>query len=259
MFWSENTERPAYVYGIGWKKGMLDINVERFYLLLMGAGEILKDKIRSTQQFINYFDLAQGFTPSIVHETQDDRNIVIEFSKEWTTNGALLSAFTTIIRISSPYILDEGAEDFINRVYEKLNTHTIAPGEFGRSYVDICRLSVTRPRLFALLSGMKVDMKWSDSSSGMNAHTNGIYGYHRFPSVDKVCVEKKPAIKPVKIRSKALAVGSKVTGTINNQEFSGIITRILPTRRRTGYIEVTLSNDEGILWVYLKDITKVLN
>jgi hypothetical protein len=106
---------------------------------------------------------------------------------------------------------------------------------------------------------MKVDMKWSDSSSGMNAHTSGIYGYRKFPSVDKVCVEKKPAIKPVKIRSKALAVGSKVTGTINNQEFSGIITRILPTRRRTGYIEVTLSNDEGILWVYLKDITKVLN
>ena len=256
MFWSEHMNSNACVYGLTWTPGRIDISKDRFYLLLLGGmNETLRDKIESTQKFINFFDVAQGIPLTIMHETPDEHNIVIEFSGEWTTSSAMLSAFTTIVRISGPYTITESAVEFLDRVSSLDLADFNIRKSLGRSYVDISRLTVTKQKLFALLSGSKVSMKWKYVASGNSAHVNGIYGYRGFPRVDVVTEPKK--VKPLKFTTKDIPIGSTVTGTIDNQEFTGMVTYKAKPNGYRGFIHVLLPNDEGFVYVFSRDITSV--
>jgi hypothetical protein len=103
MFYCEYTGKSAGIWGIHWKAGMIDMDVEKFRVVLMGGAEILEPKIDHLKKFLNIFDSALGFELSEVYSTNSEKRIVVEFSKKWTQNGPLLSAYMTLLRLYGAY------------------------------------------------------------------------------------------------------------------------------------------------------------
>lgn len=180
IFWSEHTKNSADIWGIHWRPGMFDISAQKYKLALLGGQEVLANHAENLQNFINAFESAQKFPLSVVETTDNDRILVVTFSKRWTKNGPILSTLTTLIRLGQLY---EGGDiiEYLQNLYKQTT------GEIPRTYkdymrVEILRLTRTLPKLAAFLSGIKVKGSWKNSTDVNSAHDTGIYEYSKYPT-----------------------------------------------------------------------------
>jgi hypothetical protein len=181
MLWCENMKKNGSVYGLIWEPGFFDITKPRFRLAILGGDFEMRSRVPFLQEFLNYFDDAQGIERSIVTETDKDNQLVIEFDNAWTLCGPMMSAFTTLVRISGAYMGGDPM-DFLKEM-DKLrqnNKHVIP----AYSNVDVYRLVNTLKKLAALLAGKKAFLPWDKIDSANSAHMMGIMGWSKFPSVD---------------------------------------------------------------------------
>lgn len=173
MFYAEYTGKGGEIYGMNWKQGMLDMNVEFFHLAIMWLQHDLKSRVPYIQEFLNHFEDALGISHSTVYETDNDGIIVIDFSKEWTENGPLFSAFTTCIRISGTYMGGDPIE------YLK----TLKAGNSAiYSKVDVGRMNIKR--FNALIHGMRPVYDWNNFKSMMYVHNTGMVEFSDFPELE---------------------------------------------------------------------------
>jgi hypothetical protein len=186
MFWCEYTKHTADIYGLKWTPGIIDLTQKRFYLALFGGDVVLSEIKDWLQEFINYFDDSQKIDRTIVMETTDPKVLVVEFDREWTLSGPMLSAFTTLIRVSGPY---KGGDPipYLIEMYNMAKTN--APNIINMivpkySIVDISRLTRTFKRLLALLAGKVFSYDWNNIKNTMSAHETGIVGYADFPEAE---------------------------------------------------------------------------
>ena len=178
MFWVEHTGNNQEVYGMEWEQGMLDPSEPFFNLAILGGKFTMKDRIPHLLKFLNTFEDSQGFVRSEIFETEDEHNIVIRFSKEWTQNGPLLSSFTTLIRLSGAYM----SEDVVEYIKKVLENKLENPPAYMSP--EISRMSSMYNKLLALLKGYKVNHAWENIESIMMAHHTGIVGFKEFPTAE---------------------------------------------------------------------------
>lgn len=181
IFYCEYTGNSAGIWGINWKPGMLNINVDYFHMVLHGGSIEMRSKIPTLLSFVNQFELAQGIPLTEIEETEDDKMIVIKFSKQWTQNGPLLSAYTTLLRIGGTYSLEETPIEYLQRL---LKEYKQTPVPFHQYMLhDVQRLPSFLEKLNALLYGQKVEHDWKSFSSIGLVHNTGIMGYKNFPKL----------------------------------------------------------------------------
>lgn len=180
MFWSENTGKDVNVYGLEWKAGKFDPKSPRFRLALLGGQVNLKPIVKSLQEFLNYFDRAQEIELTKVFETKDEKVIVVDFDNKWAFCGPMLSAFTTLIRVSGAYKNGDPI-DYLKSIVGKSRDSKMKPDYIK---IEVYRLENTLPKIAALLAGKRINYSWDATSDGMNAHNTGIHGYTEFPIVD---------------------------------------------------------------------------
>lgn len=186
IFFTEATGVPADVYGLEWRKGMVDTDVEYFRMALNGGSLELESHIPAFQTFLNAFDSALGFRPSVVLPTDNPKIIVVDFSKEWTTGGPLLSAYTTLIRLAQLYS-GEDVMEYLKKIHEYKDINK-RPKDFPQ-YMgkEISRLDRTITKLAALLQGKKPESVWEDFKNSTNivrdVHDLGVVNYPQFPTV----------------------------------------------------------------------------
>lgn len=180
IFYCEITGKPSKIYGIDWHQGMLDINVETFRLALSGGKVTLDGRVEMLQNFLNLFEIQLGISPSKVSKTDDPKIIVVDFSKEWTSNGPLLSAFTTLIRLSGTYDGGNPIEYLSSLLQYKVPANR-PQGFPDYMLVDIKRLDNTLPKFAALMEGKRPEHQWTDFKSIMFVHDTGVVGFKNFP------------------------------------------------------------------------------
>ncbi len=183
IFYTEYTGKSEEIYGIMWQKGMLNTDVSTFKLAILGTTEEMQERAEDLQAFLNLFEVAQNIPPCKIVKTNDSKNIVIEFSKEWTVNGPLLSAFTTLIRLGGVYKKGEDAVKYLKSLLQYANKMEKVPLP-NYMLVDVNRLNMCIKRLAALLQGKRVEHKWEDFQSINQVHHTGLIGYKNFPEVE---------------------------------------------------------------------------
>lgn len=198
IFWSEYQEQYISVHGLQWGPGKLkNLNPKggRFELGLHGGGVALKPLAGRLEEVLRQFDKAQGFKESEVEVTADPKVVVVHFSKEWTLNGPLLSAFTTIIRLFPHFNEGEDVVEGLHRLRGKYLTLDKEDGVYranvdGEEFstpllaftrVEMARFSTTYRKLLGLMEGKKVEMTWKDSGEGYEVHNLGVVGCTTFP------------------------------------------------------------------------------
>lgn len=188
MFFAEYTGNPITIWGLVWKQGMIDISQEVFHLALSGGKEVLKDRIAGMQEFMNHFDKAQGFRPTEIHETEDEKVIVVDFSKEWTQNGPLLSAYMTLLRISGTFQAGEDPLEYMKRLMKEGIDKKETGGYSYPKYMvkDVNNLPKYIHKAAAVLAGVKVEHSWDKfvGKDSHSVHNTGIIGYSDFPTVE---------------------------------------------------------------------------
>lgn len=180
IFWCENTGKPAGIYGIDWKQGMFNISPQRYRMALLGGKECLKDRKEALTEFLHIFEEAQGIAKSEIFETDSDNNIVLEFDKEWTQNGPLLSTFTSLIRLSGAYSVGEDVSEYLKKLAEFANKKHDFPKYMTP---DINRMDNSLVRLLAILSGKKIEHSWDKFDNVAKAHNKGLVGFEGFPTI----------------------------------------------------------------------------
>lgn len=181
IFYCEYTGNSHEIWGLLWKKGMLNTDVETFKMALLGGRETLKGRIPHLKSFLNQLEDAQGIPHTEVYETPNEKHIVVEFSKKWTESGPLLSAYTTAIRLAGTY---EGGDiiEYLQNLWKLFKTgkEDVFP-RYMR--VDVERLNLSIGKLAALLQGKQVECCWEDFTDIEVVHDTGIIGYSDFPMV----------------------------------------------------------------------------
>jgi hypothetical protein len=173
IFWCEYLKKDLNLYGLKWSSGMLNLDQKRFGLAIISGKENMRRRAKILKGLLNMFEDAQGIDYSIVSETDDDNIIVVNFSREWTRCGPLLSAFITLIRISGPY---DGGDfiDFLEGMDELRRSKSSYSIDPDYSKVDINRLGYFKDKLVALLNGEKIEHEWSMLKTREQAHNTGI-------------------------------------------------------------------------------------
>ena len=105
IYWSEKTRGKGSIYGLVWEPGRFDAGAPRQYLAITWANPLIQLQ-KPLQRWINAFDSAQGFTPAVVHATPSDKMIVLEFDQGWVSNGPMISALTSLIRLCGEFTED---------------------------------------------------------------------------------------------------------------------------------------------------------
>lgn len=187
IFFAEATGIVTDAYGIRWKKGMLNTDTGTFRMALHGGSILLESIAPAFQMFLNIFEEALGFSPTVVTTTDKPEIIVVDFSKEWTENGPLLSAYTTLIRLAGMYNGGDALE-YLRAIHEYKNPDNRPAGFPMYMSKEIARLDKTLNRLAALLQGKKPDDAWSNHADTTNiirdVHDMGICNFPGFPTVD---------------------------------------------------------------------------
>lgn len=186
MFWAEYTKAPASaVYGFTWGRDSFKLS-GRFPLAIMGGKFNMKNHAPYLLELLNRFEAPLGITPTTIDETQYPAVVVCWMDKEWTSNGPMLSAYTSLIRLSGAY---KGGDPIA--YLKSMSKPVLDPKTYAQLWVpdpafmtpDIGRLARTLPRFAALLQGKRPIAKWEDSKSMEAAHNYGIVGYTKFPEV----------------------------------------------------------------------------
>lgn len=186
MFWAEYTGATEQtVYGLTWGKGSFSVEQDRFPLCVLGGKFKMKERIPYLTELLNRFEAPLGIPLTVIEETQHDHAIVCMMPKAWTTNGPMLSSYTSLIRISGAY---KGGDPIA--YLKELNKPVMCPKTYKQlwtpdpSYMtpDIGRLSTTLPRFAALLHGNRPVTEWADTKNMTAAHNLGIMGFTGFPT-----------------------------------------------------------------------------
>jgi hypothetical protein len=187
IFFTEYTGRSIEVYGMEWQPGTLNMENDTFLMALSGGSVQLEGYAKSFQKFLNSFDNALRFKPTKVHLTDNPLIIVLEFSKEWTVGGPLLSAYTTAIRLAALYEKGDALE-YLKKIHEYKDDEKRPAGFPKFMGKEIARLDITLRRLAAILQGQKPECFWKEYKDTSNTtryvHDLGIVNYQKFPSVD---------------------------------------------------------------------------
>ena len=176
ILWCEHTGGEGSIYGLNWKSGMLDINKNKFKMAILGGQVKMEEHIKSLKSFINKFEDALGFSHTSIKKTTKDTDIVLTFSKEWTSAPPMISAFTTLIRLGALY----GGGDIIEYL---TGLKTIK--YFPYMNVEIERLAFTLPKLKSLLAGNPFKFEYKELSGMHYAHGMGIVGFKSFVKVEE--------------------------------------------------------------------------
>lgn len=180
IFYCEYTNRSGGIWGIHWQPGRVNTNVKTFHLALMWLNADMTQRIKPLKKFIHVFEKSLGIKPkSKIHETDNNGIIVVEFSKEWTNNGPLLSAFTTLLRISGAY--SDG--DPLEYLKELKAPATLVP-DYMKVDVNRLRKGTMLERFAALLQGLRPEHNWADFANMNYVHDTGIVGFNKFPEVE---------------------------------------------------------------------------
>lgn len=184
IIYCEYHQTSSEIFGMVWKPGTLDISAQVFKLVLMGGKVEMQSKISAIQEFMNYFDEAQGFPLTEIEETENPLHIVVKFSREWIANGPLLSAFTSLLRIGGTYQPGEGPENYLRRLMKESELSEKPFPKYMEK--EVKRLFEYFPKIMALLAGKKVEDSWDVKySEGMyGVHNKGILGFKDFPTVE---------------------------------------------------------------------------
>lgn len=165
ILWSEYLKKnTSNVYGLSWEPGRVDFKRGRLRMAIDGGAVSMAKRVPYLEKFLNAFEDSLGFKRSVVIPTTNTKVLVVDFSKEWTTCGPLISAFTTLIRISGLYT---GGDAF-----EYLSSPMENPPAYMK--VEIARLKSTLPKLKSLLAGNTFNFPWEKLSMAMYAHGMGI-------------------------------------------------------------------------------------
>jgi hypothetical protein len=172
VYWSEYVKKKTgTIYGLSWAPGRIDIS-RPTQTLYIHAPYALAGEAAQMQAFLQAFDRAQGMTPSVV-EVHDERTLLIHFDTRWTRSGPMLSAYTSLVRLSGQY--DGGNIDLLlTRVDLTRQTRPEATPE-------CCRNDVLAPRFRALLMGKTSEAKWIKSDKITSVHFDGVCMSPTFP------------------------------------------------------------------------------
>ena len=177
IFWTEFTQKSGSAHGLLWKPNLIDVTEKTFRFAINGGALVMEDKIDVIEAFLNKFDSALGFELSKVYPTTSKYMIIIEFSSEWVQMPPLLSAFTTLIRLSSMYKIGEDVKEYLAFLISHQSD------VFPHMNVEIGRLTNTRAKLLALLQNKKPTYTWDKIQQMMSAHNLGIMNDNSFPTV----------------------------------------------------------------------------
>jgi hypothetical protein len=175
IFYCEHNGRTSSIWGLRWKPGMYDVNADRFNMALSGGKVMLEKHAKPLQKFLNAFEEALDIEPTTVSNTDDPKFIVLNFSRDWTINGPMLSAYTTLIRIAGAYKKGDVMQYLL-----KLRDGDIKHPD----YVEIEKERMIKgnlPKLAALMEGKRPERRWSDLDSIGMAHNEGITEFEGFP------------------------------------------------------------------------------
>jgi hypothetical protein len=181
IFWSEFTGNVAKTWGIEWTQGMLDSSQKVFKLAMLGATEHkLNERISPMRIFLRHFETALGFKKTVIVPSSKPEYIVVKFSRDWLQSPLLLSAYTTLIRISGDYQGEEPIEYFTRLKSSKNHLESLP------NYIrhDVERIEYTIGKFAALLQGIKPTKTWASLSSVHEAHNEGIAECQEFPTVN---------------------------------------------------------------------------
>lgn len=175
IFYCEHNNKKSSIWGLSWKKGMYDVDAKRFNMALSGGSLELKDHAEPLQNFLNAFEDALDIEHTVISLTDNPKIIVLNFSRDWTINGPMLSAYTTLIRIAGAY-KDGDVMQYLLQIRDKDIEYP--------DYVEVeaSRMrSNTLPKLAGLLEGKRPEHQWSDLNSIGESHDTGIMAFDDFP------------------------------------------------------------------------------
>jgi hypothetical protein len=162
IFFTESTGISTDVYGIHWEQGR--VTPGEYYRIALLGGEVsnLEQLLPNIQMFVNDFENALGFPCSHFYPTENPGVVVVEFPKEWTVNGPMISAFTSLLRLGWLYTGEESVLKYLKKI-AIYKDDLKRPQNFPRFMkVEIKRLDNTIRKLASLLKGKKYEKKWDD-------------------------------------------------------------------------------------------------
>lgn len=186
LWWSEYNEKPTSVWGFTWKPGKIKTDEKLYrFALRDDRSKTLLDRKKGMVSYLNAFEKALGFDLSTIEETENGNNVLIlNAAGGWFKHCPMISAFTTITRLGMLY---EGGDpiEYITGLAKKFpkdgGYYGKAPaGFFDAMMADLGRIKTILPRLKLLMSGEYPKAKWTEFSTGGNAHEGGIIGYGKW-------------------------------------------------------------------------------
>lgn len=181
ILYCENTGKEADVHGLHWKRGTFDLTPDFYYMAMLGGGFKMETIYKELEDLLNKFDEAQKFNFSEVYRTDNPEIVVIRFDKRWAECTPLISAYTSVIRLSGVYKI---GVDVIEYLKELLKNKDNLQGKYPVwMRPDLQRLPKTIRRLAALLKGKKVKRDW-EFDNIYECHDTGILKYDKFPEVE---------------------------------------------------------------------------
>lgn len=177
LFWSEHHNDPVEIYGFSWIPGTINKNSERFAMALTYNNTIRAQR-DALQQFLNIFDNALGFTPTVLENTDRLDTLRMTFSGHWTRSAPLMSAFTTLVRLGYSYTADMPISQYFKQVTGWCNDirDGRTPADSPVNRPDTQRFNHIRPRLEKLLTGFVPKSSYESIHSAHTAHNLGLLG-----------------------------------------------------------------------------------
>ena len=197
MFWSEHNDKHCEVYGLHWKPGKLSLLKEFYLMAVRYDREDMGAKAASMQAFLNTFEEPISFPPTEVQRSASPHIVVAKFSAAWTQTSVLLSAFTSLLRMSPAWDGTKPGEWFL-KIEEGFKPFAPQPGKYPTmedmaerkkkqeklipnapyAWPDFQRMQVIRPRLGDLLGGTlpKQSKPWREIPIVGYAHCWGVMG-----------------------------------------------------------------------------------
>ena len=123
LLWAEHTNNRVSIYGFSWRGGQrksFNIKTKKTFRLgirLKGRRGLYENlEAPKLQEFLNEFEDLVGLPHSKVLHI-NDREAVVEFDKEWTTQPVRVSLFTLLVRVGLRYN-GCGVENWIAKIHK---------------------------------------------------------------------------------------------------------------------------------------------
>lgn len=131
-YWSENVKKDVSIFGFKWKPGQKSLFDETQFMGLYYEGKDLKGMEQSLENFMNQWEKMLDIPLSKAYLDNTGKHIVVEFSREWTTQPIRVSLFTLLLRIGIGY---DGSDlrTFMERVRDKGNVWGRNDGNYTKT------------------------------------------------------------------------------------------------------------------------------